>query len=812
MEICAEERKLTPFKLSVARVLGNEYNTDYPDIAVIKNEIDLRKANQYDHVCASFKNNHRKGNNFISGDCLYADVDNDDTKSEESLKYWDDPQYHMTIEKFKKEFKDYEYVLYTSRNHGIDKKKTIKNNGVEKKVTRMARDKYHVIFPLGKEIVDVDELKSKLTKLTETYKFFDPQVKDASRFFYGNPDAEIYWNSGRSIEEKLNQIESKEKVEKIEDKKIPRFSIIPEVDSKSKNENFEWFDLDVVPKLKVHEVFKDVGNLKNGNGQQLTGCCPFHSDKRPSFSVNGRTLTWICHSGCGQGNVIEYLSRIRTVERSEAVDQLCKKAGVENQFKEKQGTKNTSVKLIDMINVEDLFHDKDGTGYFWRSGSDHADVVKIKSNEFQEYLTYTYFKKNNSTVGTQAVNEAVAVLKAKAKKECAEREVFYRIGKQNNNIYLDLRNDAGEVIEISASGWNILDSSPIPIRRTAGSRLLPRPVRDGNLEVDLKPLLNLVDDNDWKCLVGWLIGAMQPSGPYPLLVIQGEQGSAKSTMAKLVKRIIDPADPLLRSIPGDERDQVINAFNSWVLAYDNLSGLSHAQSDILCRLSTNGGFATRKLFSDNEEMIFRGERPIILNGIDDIATRHDLADRSIVLNLRSISNTERRTEKELSELFESKLPSILGCLCDALSCSLRKYDSVVLDEKPRMADFVIGVSAAEETLGWNQGDFLKAYSENIEQTKEQTVENDEVATAIVQFMTDSKKWNGSATILLSELESVVSETIQRNKRAWPQAPNALSKRVRRAAPALRDQKVEITFERKGKSREIFIENRMKVSW
>src|SRR6516162_4712917 len=139
--------------------------------------------------------------------------------------------------------------------------------------------------------------------------------------------------------------------------------------------------------------------------------------------------------------------------------------------------------------------------------------------------------------------------------------------------------------------------------------------------------------------------------------------------------------------------------NSHVLAYDNASGLPDWLSDTFCRLATGGGFSTRELYTDQDEVLFGSKRPIILNGIDDIATRPDLADRCIVQTLAAISDKKRELETELWAKFEQKRPRILGALLTVVSHGLKTLPDVKLDRKPRMADFAQWVTACEARFG-----------------------------------------------------------------------------------------------------------------
>jgi hypothetical protein len=145
---------------------------------------------------------------------------------------------------------------------------------------------------------------------------------------------------------------------------------------------------------------------------------------------------------------------------------------------------------------------------------------------------------------------------------------------------------------------------------------LPLPVRGGSIE-SLAPFLNLASENDFVLVVAWLLGALRAGGPYPVLAVAGEQGSAKTVLSKLLRALIDPSVAPVRALPRDERELFIAASNGHVVAFDNVSGLPPWLSDTLCRLTSGGAFSTRRLFTDHDEILFAAARPIILNGIEE---------------------------------------------------------------------------------------------------------------------------------------------------------------------------------------------------
>jgi hypothetical protein len=212
-------------------------------------------------------------------------------------------------------------------------------------------------------------------------------------------------------------------------------------------------------------------------------------------------------------------------------------------------------------------------------------------------------------------------------------------------------------------------------------------------------------------------------------------------------------------------------------------------SDAFCRISTLGGFSVRKNYTDTDEVIFEAMRPVILNGIDQISNRHDLADRSLVVNLPRIPESKRKLEKDLWSSFDSAQPRILGGLLTAVSAGLRNYPNVQLGSYPRMADFAKWIIAAEPKLPWKQGSFLKYYNENRDESALSSLESDSVAVVLRHFIELHRSWNGTATQLKKALESHAKEHMSDQNliygEYWPKTPNGLVNRLNRIAAALR---------------------------
>ncbi len=266
-------------------------------------------------------------------------------------------------------------------------------------------------------------------------------------------------------------------------------------------------------------------------------------------------------------------------------------------------------------------------------------------------------------------------------------------------------------------------------------------------------------------------------------------------MARVLRRLIDPSSAPLRALPGSQRDFMIEAHNTWVLAYDNVSAISTPMSDGLCRIATGGGFSTRRLFSDHENTLLDVQRPAIFTGIDDFVHRSDLIDRCIFLHLPSIPDDERRLEQTFWEDFEADYPRLFGALLLAVSAGLRVRPTVRIPALPRMADFAHWGEAVSHGLGWEAGSFLSQYNANRREACASALGDCPVAEVIRKLMTYADApWCGSASELLSGLAQFAPRHA-RGSAQWPRNPHALSIVLRRIAPQLGAIGINVTFAR-----------------
>lgn len=454
--------------------------------------------------------------------------------------------------------------------------------------------------------------------------------------------------------------------------------------------------------------------------------------------------------------------------------------------------------LIDIGMRHRVFHDEGGDPYAVINLDGRTAVFRMYSTDYGDWLGREYYGLTGKGANRNAVGDAVATLAAKAKYDGPQEPVYLRVAPTPaDGVAIDLGNDSGEAVIVTPQGWRIVQP-PVYFRRVGKALALPRPKRSDDAATAFRRLWAHanVDAADRVLAAAWLLGALHPSGPYLILMICGEAGTGKSSTSRALKSLTDPGVAMLRAPPRDEKDMLVAASNAWVLALDNLSGLTPELSDALCRVSTGGALAARKLYTDTDEVLVELQRPMILNGIEDTATRPDLADRCLHLQLPRLPTT--LNQGRLARQFEDDAPLIFGAMLDALVLAVRDHRTIKLDPAPRMIDAATWAAAGLPALGYSAAEFVAAYTRNRAEMMETAVEASPVARALVEFMGRHDIWTGTSSTLLTLLSDGTGGS------AWPKSPRGLAGSLRRLAPALRAVGIGIEHERSGGVRTVSV--------
>ena len=444
-----------------------------------------------------------------------------------------------------------------------------------------------------------------------------------------------------------------------------------------------------------------------------------------------------------------------------------------------------------------LFHDPSGEPYARLSSLliGGTRTLAVRSREFEQVLLGVSIARQRQAGqrvrGVQQASwvDACRTVAALAVHEGPSRPVFVRVARLENppRVIVDLGDESGRAVVVTETGWCVVDDPPVAFRRSSSMRSLPIPDPGGDLS-RLRKYLHF-SDSAYPLVLAWMVNSLAGTVPYVLLVIYGEQGSAKSSGARCIRRLIDPSQSDLRGLSREERDLVIAAHSNYVLGFDNLSRLDARFSDAFCRLSDGSGFGTRRLYADRDEEVFSEPRPILLTGIEPAISAPDLLDRSYLMEAPRIVPSERRSERDLFAEFEQDRPQLFACLLDGVAAGLANLESVTLDQPPRRHDAARFAIAAEPSLGLPPGSTWTALSATRQEATTVATEASPFIEAIIELIEDESPFEGTMKGLLEVLLKRRGDA--RLPRGWPTNSNAASHALRRGTSILRDHGIDI---------------------
>ncbi len=450
-----------------------------------------------------------------------------------------------------------------------------------------------------------------------------------------------------------------------------------------------------------------------------------------------------------------------------------------------------------------LFHDEQGEAYIAIEVSGHREVWACKSKAVKQWLAHEYWKIEKKAAGSEAIKNVIGVLEGRATFEGTLHKLSVRSAFNQSDLWYDLTDEKWQAIKVDTHGWKVVSNPPVLFRRYSHAQPQVIPTAGGDVRL-LLGYINIKDPKQQLLLMVYLISCFIPNFAHVILAVFGSQGSAKTTLAKFLRRIVDPSMIEVASMPEAPKELIQVLAHHAFLFFDNVSHISEVTSDILCKAVTGSGFPKRELYSDDEDIIYSFKRCIGINGINLVSTRPDLLERSLLIELDRIPDSERKQEKELTDKFDKDLPLILGGVFDALVKALQIHKTITLTNTPRMADFAVWGCAIAQALGYSNKDFLDAYQANIGKQTEVVLNDNIVATAVVSFMEDKEEWRGTASELLHQLTTHAAfQQIDTYEKYWPRASNSLMRRLNELKINLK--KVGISFTSiPGNTREIIL--------
>jgi len=459
-----------------------------------------------------------------------------------------------------------------------------------------------------------------------------------------------------------------------------------------------------------------------------------------------------------------------------------------------RNTKNSSDSqseiLIEAGSEATLFCNESEERYAAVVVNEHEEVYRISSNKFKMWLTKKYYEQTGKAPASDAMNQALGVFEMKAMFSNKKKKIFKRCGFVNETFFYDLVNDNYKIIEISKKGWQIVDDKENIFIRNKNMKEQVTPVQFDDLSIIEKHFRYKNKEDSILHMIS-MVTKFIPNISHPIEVIYGEKGSSKTTSMRKDRSLVDPAVMDVLSMPTSKEDLVLSLSNNYMSCFDNLDNITSEKSNILCMASTGGALSKRTLYTNDEETILSFKVPVSLNGINVVATRADLLDRSILFELDRIPIEERKDDSTVMKHFEVDKPKMLGAIFSVLSKAMTIYDSVELNRMGRMADFSKWSYAIAEAAGIGGEVFLDAYINNQNRANEEALESHPVAAAVIKLMNNRVTWDGTVASLLRELNRISeNEGINIHSKLWPKEPNILSRRLKEVKSNLDSIKIQ----------------------
>jgi hypothetical protein len=448
-----------------------------------------------------------------------------------------------------------------------------------------------------------------------------------------------------------------------------------------------------------------------------------------------------------------------------------------------------------------LIRSTDGRAYAVpRLGPQIAVPLASRSgNSLRARLAASLHRQTGKVASASALADCITVLEGEAS-ELDPRPVWVRIGQHQDTVVADMGTETGQCITVTPRGWSVQADSPVIFRRSELIHPLVTPDRGGTLD-QLRELMNLPED-DYRLAIGWVVAAWFTGIPHPILLVQGEQGTAKSNLIRTLLDLVDPQPAADRTPPRDQREWAIFARASWAFSFDNITDIPPWLSNALCKGVTGDAVLQRVLHSDEDIGVYSFQRVIALT---TIAIRHDvagdLADRILLVEPEVID--KRRTEADVQAARAAALPGALGAVLDLVAGVLRELPGTAVENAPRMADFAKVLAALDTVTGW---DTLASYRAKVATLALSLIEGNTFAYAIYKLATapspgglEPGPWEGTAAELLDTLRRLCAEA-RLTASDLPDDVRAVGRQVREIAPSLRKAGVDIRPRKSGPRR------------
>lgn len=453
--------------------------------------------------------------------------------------------------------------------------------------------------------------------------------------------------------------------------------------------------------------------------------------------------------------------------------------------------------------------DEDSQLYYLQKNSKTKYPISVDTEEFKEFCSSRHFENHKDTINESAFRQAITTLKGIKKKEIVVKvKLNNRVAYHNNFVWHQL--SPGIFVRISKDDVSVVSECPEFFKMYRHQESLPKPVLDDENPKEILNILfefaNITDKDQQLLFIVNVIFSLIPNVSHPIDLFVGPPGSAKTSTSLIKKSLVDPVSSLRGfSLPRNETEYQLMASQHHVITYDNVPLIKNWQSDMLCKGVTGDAVSKRKLYTDNDQILYRVNCCLVINGLHVPTSKSDFLDRCLLFNLDRINAKKRREESSIVSDFNESKPKILGAMYKILSIAMKIYEDIHIEELPRMADFGKWGCAIAIAMGYSEEDFIRAYYNNRKLIRQELGSSNSLIEVLISYMNSKKESviKEKPSELLSNLNTYALKN-HIDMSGIPSTPVWLTRKVNELAHIFEEEGIIITTSKNG-DREIIIE-------
>lgn len=445
-----------------------------------------------------------------------------------------------------------------------------------------------------------------------------------------------------------------------------------------------------------------------------------------------------------------------------------------------------NIQIMDKILDEQVsfFTDKDNPLAVYVEYPLHNSAIAfeaINSRMFEAFLGYQY----RALTGDRVIPDFSDLIVVKEQdvqyEQTSQVRIHHRVAGslRKGQIAYFLSDPKWTTVLVKRCGWKIGGSKTLKFLKSPLDEAQTEPKPGGDLFSLLRGYINL-DDDDFKLFVIYLVQSFSRSSSHFAAVLSSDKGTGKTTLSKVVRAIVDPSKSSVAIMPSTESDLKTLLSNSYLVCFDNTATLSTKFSNILCAAITGSKDAKRKLYTDCDQIILNLHSMVLLNGIDIVPYKSDLADRTLLFELRAIPQAQRKTDAEFWGGFNRDLPLILGAIFDTLVNAMELLPTVAQEGLHRMADANEEMIAIAMALGMTQAEFQQLLSANNVKLQAAYAQNNPFVDAVVDYVRSRGKVDAPAAKVYADFMN----SVHSSHKYLPETPSHFSRKLNEEKDAL----------------------------